>query len=93
MVTGRRTGHPVRSLKTEFSRSFVKIEADPSISNDDIAKLGGGALRAAAVNGDKEKGSFMAGQIAGLVKKEQTCSEMILEMFDEFEKIIKSVRL
>ncbi|MCL2294868.1 MAG: enoyl-[acyl-carrier-protein] reductase FabK [Spirochaetes bacterium] len=93
MVTGRRTGHPVRALKTEFSRSFVKIEADPNVSNDDIAKLGSGALRAAAVDGDKAKGSFMAGQIAGLVKKEQTCAEMISEMFNEFETVIKSVKL
>jgi enoyl-[acyl-carrier protein] reductase II len=93
MVTGRRTGHPVRALKTEFSRSFVKIEADPNVSNDELAQLGSGALRAAAVSGDKAKGSFMAGQIAGLVKKEQTCAEMISEMFDEFEKVIKSIKL
>ena len=90
LVTGRRTGHPVRSLKSEFSRGFVKIEADPSITNEDILKLGGGALRAAAVDGDKQKGSFMAGQVAGLVKKEQTCAEIITEMFGEAEEVFGS---
>jgi len=85
-VTGRRTGHPVRSLKSEFSRNFAKIETDPNITDEEIHKLGGGALRAAAVDGDRQKGSFMAGQIAGLVKKEQSVKEIIQEMFAEAHK-------
>jgi len=87
-VTGRRTGHPVRSLKSEFSRNFIKLESDPNVTDDDIMKLGSGALRAAAVDGDKQKGSFMAGQIAGLVSKEQSCKEIIDEMFNEAVAIL-----
>jgi len=80
-VTGRRSGHPVRSLKSEFSRNFAKLEADPNTTDDEIMKAGSGALRAASVDGDKAKGSFMAGQIAGLIKKEQSAKEIIEEMF------------
>ena len=87
-VTGRRTGHPVRSLKSEFIRNFAKIEADPNVTHDEILKLGGGALREAAKNGDKQKGSFMAGQIAGLVSKEQSAKEIIEEMFSEAAQLL-----
>ena len=87
-VTGRSTGHPVRSLKSEFSRNFAKMESDPNVSEEEIAKLGSGALRAAAQDGDKQKGSFMAGQIAGLVKKEQSAKEIIQEMFAEAKALL-----
>ena len=87
--TGKRLGHPVRSLKSPFSRKFFKMEYDASITNEELEKLGIGALRAAAVSGDEENGCFMCGQIAGLVKKEQTCKEIIKEMFTEAEKILK----
>ena len=91
IVTGRRVGHPVRSLKSEFSRNFAKFETDPNMTDEDIMKFGSGALRLAAKEGDKKAGSFMAGQIAGLVKKEQTCAEMITEMFDEAVRILKGL--
>jgi len=87
IVSGRRTGHPVRSLKSEFARNFIKIENDPNVTDEEIAKLGSGALRAAAKDGDKLKGSFMAGQIAGLVSKEQSCKEIIEEMFNEAKEL------
>ncbi|MCL2847460.1 MAG: enoyl-[acyl-carrier-protein] reductase FabK [Firmicutes bacterium] len=87
-VTGRRTGHPVRSLKSEFSRSFSKIENDPNVTDEEIGKLGSGALRAAAKDGDKLKGSFMAGQIAGLVNKEQTAKDIIEEMFSKAKELL-----
>ena len=83
-VTGRRTGHPIRGLKSQFTRNFIAKESDPSITNEEIAKLGAGALKTAAVEGCKEKGYFMAGQSAGLIKKEQTVKEIIDEMFSEF---------
>ena len=71
IVTGRRLGHPVRSLKSPFSRSYAKAEYT-SISDD----------------GDEKKGCFLAGQISGLVNKEQTAKEMINEMFSEAESIL-----
>lgn len=87
-VTGRKTGHPVRSLKSEFTRNFAKVESDPAVTQEELNKLGSGALRAAAKDGDKLKGSFMAGQIAGLCTKEQTAKQIVVEMFAEAEKLI-----
>lgn len=86
--TGKRLGHPVRSLKTVFSRDFFAKEYDSSISNEELERLGAGALKLAAVNGDECKGCFMAGQIAGLVKVEQTCKEIIEEIFEQAETIL-----
>ncbi len=89
IVTGRRLGHPVRSLKSPFSREFAQLEKDPSYSAEDLEKLGGGALRAAVLNGDEEHGCFMAGQIAAMVHKEQSVKEMIEEMAAEAEILLR----
>jgi len=80
IATGKRLGHPVRALKTPFSRNFFSKEYDSSITNEELEALGAGALKR-AVDGDEESGCFMAGQIAGLIKQEQTTAEMIEEMF------------
>jgi len=89
IVTGRRLGHPVRSLKSAFSREFALYEKDSSYSNEDLERLGGGALRMAVQDGDETKGCFMAGQIAAMIKKEQTAKEMIEEMFAETEILLR----
>jgi enoyl-[acyl-carrier protein] reductase II len=89
IVTGRRLGHPVRSLKTPFSRAFFEKEYDASISDEELEKFGVGALRLAAVEGDEKNGCFLAGQCASMVKKEQTAQEIITEMFAEAEQILE----
>ena len=88
VATGKRLGHPVRSLKTPFSRDYLKAEYDSSVSDADLEALGAGALRLAAVEGDSERGCFLAGQIAGLVRKEQPAAEIIREIFQEAETIL-----
>lgn len=88
IATGKRLGHPVRSLKNNFSREFLKKEYDPSVTNEDLERFGGGALRLAAVEGDEKNGCFMAGQCAAMVKKEQPAAEIIREMFGEAESIL-----
>lgn len=88
IATGKRLGHPVRALKSIFTREFASKEYDMSISNEELEKFGEGALRYAAVDGDEEKGCFMAGQIAGMLNREQTSSEIIAEMFSEAEQIL-----
>jgi len=88
IATGRRTGHPVRALKTPFTRGFQAKENDVNITEDELINLGAGALKL-AVDGDEQNGCFMAGQIAGLVKKEQTAAEMIIEMFAQAETVLK----
>lgn len=88
IATGRRLGHPVRSLKTALSKEFLVKEYDSSVSDEELEQFGAGALRRAVIEGDKTTGCFMAGQIAGLVKKEQTCKEIIEEIFGEAEMLL-----
>jgi len=89
IATGRRLGHPVRSLKTPFSRLFADQEYDPAVSDDQLEKLGEGALRLAAIEGDEQHGCFLAGQIAGLVHAEQTAAEIIADLVTEAEALLK----
>ena len=92
IVTGRKLGHPVRSLKTSFSRNFFMKENDPSVSNEELESAGIGALRAAAVDGDDSKGCFIAGQIAGMVNKEQSAKEIIDELVSQAEELLKGTK-
>jgi enoyl-[acyl-carrier protein] reductase II len=77
IVTGKTLGHPVRALKNRMTREFQKKELDPATTPDELEKMGAGALRRAAVEGDVQNGSCMCGQIAGLVKSEDTCADII----------------
>lgn len=88
IATGRRLGHPVRALKTNFSREFARKEYDASVSNEELERFGAGALRLAAVLGDEKNGCFMAGQIAALVTCEQPAAEIIREMFAQAETLL-----
>ncbi|MCI6190743.1 MAG: enoyl-[acyl-carrier-protein] reductase FabK [Clostridium sp.] len=89
-VTGRSTGHPVRVLKNKLAREFNKLEKEGA-PIEEIEKLGEGALRKAVKDGDVDFGSVMAGQIAGLVNKEQTCKEIIDELVSEADSIFKKL--
>ena len=91
IVTGRRLGHPVRSIKTDFSRNYAKLEYT-DIPNDELEKLATGTLRAAVVDGDEKKGCFLSGQISGLVTKEQSAKEIIEEIFCETESILNGAK-
>lgn len=88
VVTGKRLGHPVRCLKNPFARSFGQMEYDSTITNEEIEAFGAGSLRKAAVEGDMENGSIMAGQIAALVKEEQPAAQIIREMFAQAEQLL-----
>lgn len=81
-VTGRSTGHPVRLLRNPMTRKYLKMEAEGA-SAETLELMTLGSLRRAVVDGDLNEGSFMAGQIAGLVNKCQTCREIIEEMMEE----------
>ncbi len=89
IVTGKRLGHPVRSIKSPFSREFARKEYDAAISNEELEAFGAGSLRKAAQDGDAEQGCFMAGQIAGIITREQTAAEIISEMFEQAEEVLK----
>lgn len=88
MVTGKRLGHPVRQIKNAFAREYQKAEYS-TMSDEELEKLGSGALYRAAVLGDEKTGDFLAGQISGMVTKEQPAAEIIREMFEEAEEVLK----
>lgn len=90
-VTGKATGHPVRALKNKFTRKFLQLEKE-GVSVDDLEEFGTGKLRLAVVDGDVANGSVMSGQIAGMIKKEQTCSEIIKELVIDADKVIDNIR-
>lgn len=87
IVTGRPTGHPVRIMKNKLARNFQQLEKR-NASLEEYEKLGKSSLYRAVREGDMDYGSIMAGQSAGLVKKEQTCKEIVEEIFLEAKKII-----
>lgn len=89
-ATGRRFGgNTCRSLKNNFTREFLKKEYSPETTPEMVAELGVGALRKAAVEGDTKDGCFLAGQISGLVKKEQPAAEILKEIAIEAELLLK----
>ncbi len=89
MVTGRRLGHPVRALKNRYMMEFAKRESNLDISNEELERFGSGALRRAAREGDMDTGCIMAGQAAALVKEIKPARDIIMEMFEEAEKLLK----
>lgn len=86
-VTGRSTGHPIRVLRNKMTREYLKMEAQ-GVSLEELEVLTLGSLRKAVMEGDVVNGSLMAGQIAGLVKKEQTCKEIIEEIMQEADALL-----
>lgn len=90
VVTGRPTGHPVQVIKNKLAREYINLEKE-NAPMEKIEELGRGALRKAVKDGDVENGSIMAGQISGLINKRQSAREIIEEMFNEYEKVKKSL--
>lgn len=88
MVTGKRLGHPVRSLRTKFAQNYSKAEYG-GMPDEKLEALAVGALRLAVKEGDLEKGCFLAGQVASMVKKEQPAAEIIREIMSEAEPLLK----
>lgn len=88
-VTGRSTGHPVRSIRNQMTRNYLKLEQEGK-SFEELELLTLGSLRNAVVEGDIVNGSVMAGQIAGLISKEQSCKEIIIEIVNEAEGLISN---
>ena len=86
-VTGMSHGHPVRQLRNQMTREYLKLEK-AGASFEELEQLTLGALRKAVVEGDAVNGTLMAGQIAGLVKEEQSCREMVEEIMEQAEALL-----
>lgn len=91
-VTGRTTGHPVRALRNQMTREYLKKEAaGASFEELELMTLGG--LRKAVVEGDVTTGSVMAGQSAGMVKEKMTCAQLIQKLNNEAEYLLKGTKI
>ena len=89
VITCQHFGHPVRTLKNKLTAQYNQLEKQelqkevPDLEM--FEKIGQGALRKAVVDGDMDYGSVMAGQIAGLIKKEETAQEIIDSLMSEYK--------
>jgi enoyl-[acyl-carrier protein] reductase II len=86
-ITGAATGHPIRVLRNQMSREYLKMEREGA-TFEELEQLTLGSLRKAVIEGNVTEGSLMAGQSAGMVKKKQTCKEMIEEMMEEAQTLL-----
>lgn len=86
-VTGRSVGHPVRALRNQMTREYLRLEA-AGATMEELELLGAGGLRRAVKEGDVVNGSLMAGQCAGLVKEALSCSELVGKLVKETEELI-----
>ncbi len=87
-VTGMSHGHPVRQLRNRMTREYLKLEKEGA-SFEELEQLTVGALRRAVLEGDAVNGTLMAGQIAGLVSREQTCREIIEEVMGQAADLLR----
>lgn len=87
-VTGRSHGHPIRQLRNQMTKEYLKKEQEGA-PFEELELLTVGALRNAVVDGNVKNGTVMAGQIAGMIKKEQTCKEMIEEIMAEAKNLLQ----
>lgn len=88
VVTGKRLGHPVRSLRTTFARNYWKAEYG-GMPDEELEAMGSGALRLAVQEGDAERGCFLAGQVAAMVNKVQPASEIVREVAEGAEIVLR----
>lgn len=96
LVTGEYAGHPSRVLKNKMAKTYIGLEKEealkPHPDYDKLEELGTGSLRRAVIEGNSETGSFMAGEIAGMVKKEQPAAEILAEVYSQADKLLNGER-
>ena len=87
VVTGQSTGHPVRCLRNQMTKEYIKKEQE-GVPFEELERMTLGSLRKAVMDGDILNGTVMAGQIAGLVSKRPSCKEILQEIMTEAEKLL-----
>ena len=88
MVTGKSLGDAVRSLKTPFAKKFAKLEADPAVSDDELRAFGTGSMRKAVFDGDLAGGSFLAGEVAGLIRRTESAADIVNDIIGGAEQCL-----
>ena len=89
VVTGKSLGHPVLALKNRMTREFLEKENNPDTTAAELETLGSGALRRAAIEGDVRYGSCMCGQIAGMIRTEGSCADIVRSICEDAQRLIK----
>ncbi len=89
VVTGRYTGHPCRNIKTKFSKKLASGEKDGSLTPDEFEQLTLGSLRKAVQDGNLDEGSFLCGAIAGMINDVKPCAEIVKEIMEQAEKLLR----
>lgn len=89
MVTGKSMGDAVRCLKTPFSKKFFKMEYDPAVPKEEVLDFGKGAMRKAVFDGDN-MGSYLAGEVAGMIHKKESAKDIVEDIMGGAEKLLKN---
>lgn len=87
-VTGMSTGHPVRCIRNKMTKEYLRMESEGA-TLEELELMTLGSLRKAVIDGDVVDGTIMAGQSAGLVKKEQSCKEIMEEIMAQANALLK----
>lgn len=90
VITGTSTGHPVRSLRNHMTREYLQLEKE-NADFMELEKLTLGSLRKAVVDGDTVNGTLMAGQIAGLIREEKSCADIIQDIMRQAQQTVQRV--
>lgn len=91
VITGTTTGHPVRCIRNNMTREYINMEKEGADFME-LEKLTLGSLRKAVMDGDVVNGTLMAGQIAGLIKEEKSCKEIVEEMMADAKCVLQGTR-
>ena len=90
ILTGKSMGDAVRCLKTPFSKKFFKMEYDPEVPKEEVLKFGAGSLRKAVFDGDSAGGSFLAGEVAGMITRRETAAEIVNDIITGAERLLSA---
>ncbi len=88
MVSGKSLGDAVRSLKTPFAKKFARLEADPAVSDDEVRAFGTGSMRKAVFDGNLSEGSFLAGEVAGMIRRKETAAQIVDDIIGGAERLL-----
>lgn len=87
-VTGLSHGHPIRCIRNNMTKEYLRLEKGGA-PMEELEVLTLGSLRKAVMEGDVVDGTVMAGQIAGMIKEEHTCEEIITQIMTDGKKLLK----
>ena len=80
VVTGRSSGAPVRVIKNNMSREYLKLEGQ-NVPREELEQLTLGSLRKAVLEGDTKNGSLMAGQVCGLIGEIKPVADILDKLY------------